>query len=374
MTCNTRFSLNLTIFGNKTNFTTDQLIDYFDRYHDLSCLDDSIRRVQRISLIVSGLIGFFTYLLTVFVLRQVVIRPCTLVYHASMTIIELFHMIIMTQYGVLRLFESDLPSSAALAYWNYLTYDGYYIGDAIKLAVSTLTAFLSFERMVAVCIPALFAKTNRKLAAYFAVFLSLLIGSAHLWAIFTWRVEYDEKTHRYIGSPTAFSKSALYQFSIDFIYISKIALSLLIFILCVATATGLIAEAKRTERMARQHKAEWIVKRRLCVFSIIIGICTLLDHVVWVAYKAMTNRSSGPIGDKAVYQSSFQDAMNDLSYSHLVVSMSLVQALMGELVHSYRFFIYFALNKTMRDGLTRLSLRRKSNKVGEGRIVLKNFA
>lgn len=360
---------NVSYLQSRTNFTPHQLSEYVHSYIALSCGDSFAFLIVAHGLIISGTVGIISYILMLASLDQskLILSPCTMIYHKAIIFFEFPHMVVMANYGLLVLYKNQFPQTYALTMWLEKLAYGWHLGDWSKLAVSTLTAFLTVERFVAVCIPAKFDRVNRNFVAYTAVGVSVFIGSAHIWAIFTKEIFWNEKVGLFESQDTWFGKSIFFRFITQFINVTKIFLCISIFILSVITIVKLKMQAGKISQMSLDAKQQWRSKRRVCTFSFVIGICILIDHLLWVAHK-ITSTYLAPLSiDPDTVVSSgqpFEEAMADVQYGKLVVATGHMQGWMGQAVHAWRFYIYLALNKTMRGGFRKAVMcRGRSNMV-----------
>lgn len=279
-----------------------------------------------------------------------------MIYHKAMVFMELFHMIIMIQAGALR--YCTMENNWALKFWIDQSGYGWCFGNWFKLAISTLAAFLSLERFIAVCLPIFFDRTNQKPVAHGAICLSLCIGSAHVWQVFTAQVIYDQTTKQYVSILTPFANSLWYNFSVNVIYSAKIGLSLFIFSLSVATAIGMKMKSKKIEAMSNNSaRKDWKSKRSACILAYALGVTTLVDHIVWVAFKYYKENAVYVTGANAIVKLNFDQALVHLHGIKSFFIVELVQRLLGQIVHSWRFFIYLATNPAMRNAFKKLFFR-----------------
>lgn len=346
-------AINVSSYQNRTNFTSDQLITYADRYINFKCSDIYVNRLVLHTCSITGFIGLVAYFLMLASLNRTktLLSGCTMIYHEAIILLELPHMVVMIESGLINIYASSIPISYSWLVWTRQFFDGWNLGDWTKLSVSTLTAFLTMERFVAVCIPTKFSYVDRNPIAYCAVIVSVLIGSAHMWAIFTTRIDFDDQLYQYNVTKTWFSETTFFDFTLDFIYCARIALCLIIFVLSVSIALTLAIQAKKVALMSSGAEQEWKAKLRVCLFSYIVGMCVLIDHLVWVVHKITADMFDDIDFDRAVTSGqSYEDGMEAISYRQLVVITGHIQAWMGQLVHGWRFFIYLACNQTMREG------------------------
>lgn len=356
---------NFSNFDNRTSFTYDQFSQYVQIYAYYQCLIlPALTRAGLVSFAVSGAVGLVAYMAMFAALRYVSINGCTLIYHKATVILELAHMVIMVQHGILQIYKPQIPSSYSIQFWFSPMSNGWAIGDSIKLAVSFLTTFLTMERFIAVSFAFVFKKFNKPWVAYAVVLLSMCIGSAQLWIIGASVVVFDNKTQKFAGVSTTFAISSFYKFTLDFIYAAKIALSIIIFVFCIATVVKLNMVAKKAQSLNSNAKRDWASQKKACTLTYILGITILLDHAVWVSYKLYKSGVIDNSGEKAVRNLTFDQALADLEQKKIVAVLELGQRLLGQLVHSWRFFLYLAFNKTMRVGFLKVFCKRKIEPVG----------
>src|SRR5687767_7720398 len=93
--------LDISQFLNGTwNFSYTQLMDYFDQYSKFSCFQKKLVDARRMGFVVNGLLGVFSYLIMIVVLRFISISKCTKIYYNSMALMEIPHMVIMAVSGI----------------------------------------------------------------------------------------------------------------------------------------------------------------------------------------------------------------------------------------------------------------------------------
>lgn len=341
------------------NMTIQQIIDRLRVVTKERCSDHPVTIVVLYLFIFSGSLGMISYLVMLASLNRSKskLSKCTMIYHRATVIFEFPHLFITILCPALALFPpSDLDATNYIwMVWKSRFIMGWAIGDCFKFGISVITFFITLERFVGICVPTKFSKINVPQVAYGAVAVSFFFGTSHFWAILGKRVEYRAEISEYEIYDTDFSKKFFYNFVLQFIYVTKLTLCSCIFVLCLATVVGLRRKASKVAFMSSANAVEEMkMSRRLCAFSSIIGSCVVLDHVFWVLYQELVVAWVYPTVEEVMLG---QVDPHDAEHEQVLFIAWHIYVCMGLLVHSYRFFMYLAFTKSMREGLMKLIKR-----------------
>lgn len=105
--------------------------------------------------------------------------------------------------------------------------------------------------------------------------------------------------------------------------------------------------------MTTQGDEDRKTKTRICIFAFILGICTLIDHLFWVIYKSVSAWWTYSNLEQVILGRAYEEIVADIRYAKLLLVAFHAQGWTGQIVHGWRFWIYVAFNKTMRDGFAK---------------------
>jgi hypothetical protein len=341
---------------NVSNYTYEQLFDYVQIFYYQRCAHIIMLKVVAVIFLMSGFGGFLLYILMFPCIQRVsAMKGTTAIYHKALIVFELVHMIILAQYGVVKLLPIASPTNWFATIWRSKFTDGFAIGGCGRASASILSGFLTVERFVAICLPAKYANINKKSVAYASILICALLGSVQIWGIATMNVRYDDKKGVYVSEPTWFGQN-VYGLFLNFVSGMKIFLIFLIFPLSMATAMTLRRQAKSMHSMSSNAKKEWLAKKQICTFCYIQGVCTLIDHLAWVLSTATNDTAYSYISpDSLIIENevakSYMETMKKMRYYQTNIAMWFIQAITQGIVHGWRFLFYLLFFKSMRKAL-----------------------
>lgn len=343
-------------FENTTQFTKEQLFNYCTVYIDFDRFNTAIDSTVGISMVVTGALGLFNYVFTFLTFsRGDSFEGPSFIYHKAMALVELVLMAIMLQYGVLRILH--FPGGYPTIFWDNQFWSGWMFGDTVKLFVLCMTAFVSFERVIAVWFPMHFRLVDRISVVAISIAVSGLIGSLHLTSIAAMKViRRDDGT--YGGDRTEFGKSFAYECIDDVIYFIKLSLGVAILLMCIAIVFGIILRQRKAAAMSLDGRRNWKTVKRACYLQLIVAVTALIDQAAWVAFR-MVDQPYPSVGTPAVQWLPYETAMDNLWRMRRRVTFETIQVFTGELDHGGRFYFYLIFHRTFREVFKVAVLRKK---------------
>jgi hypothetical protein len=133
-------------------------------------------------------------------------------------------------------------------------------------------------------------------------------------------------------------------------YAARIGLCIpILFLFSTVTAIQLKRESTKIAKMNGKAKSDWNTKRKICSLSIIIGLCTFVDHSTWVAHFAAKFQTAAPsdIGKEAIIKHTYEEATENIKRWWIIVITGIIQTTTGQIIHAWRFFIYLSFNMKM---------------------------
>lgn len=236
------------------------------------------------------------------------------------------------------------------------------IGDGMKLSVSILTTFLSFERTMAIWNPPVFNWINRASFARTVSAVSLLFAILHISPVISGHIVPLSPNSTLYTEQDDYMGEKINMISWYTIYGLKIGTSFIIAAFCVAIIVGLVTKSKKSKTMtiANSNDQKWKETRRLCFMQLLMAVSCLIDHSIWVTNKLLKYETVYYLGSDAVLHGNYRESITALENRLAFHITWVIESVSGEIDHGCRLFFYLACVKSFRMAFSSL-IRGRAN-------------